>query len=193
MKKQISLPEGIVKLDRMPEDPEGMDIYGFRGPEAAGIIRIWEDGPSGVADKESVICGIRSSMQSNQGLVEVETGHTAQGIPFYYSVVKNGLDPHGVAYLLFLRLSDQESDIVIQSQFDEMGMTGQRDAAVFAYARQQGMVGDDMEGWARDPYDETVTEGMLMNLSEQRALDESFPNHPLSVIRQLVDFIIADN
>ena len=191
--KQINLPEGIVKLDRLPDDPEGMDFYGFRGPEAAGIIRTWEDSPVGLADKDTIIRGIRSSMQGNQGLVEVETGDTVHGLPFYYSIVKNGLEPHGVAYLLFIRLSGPETDMVIQSQFDEMGKTGQRDAAVFAYARQQGMVGDHMEGWARDPYDETVTEGMLMNLSEQRALDEAFPNHPLSVMRQLADYIIDNN
>lgn len=57
----------------------------------------------------------------------------------------------------------------------------------------EGMVGENLEGWAKDPYDENVAEGMLMNLSEQRAIDEAFPNHPLSVIRQLADFIIDNN
>lgn len=190
----IILPEELVKLDRLPEDPEGMDMYGFQGPEAAGIVKVWTENLCGeIFDRESIINGIRSCMEKNQGLIEVEKGNTGKGLPFYYSLLKNGLEPSGVAYILFLRIHDGDTDYVVQSQFDEMGMTGARDAAVFAYARQEGMVGENLEGWAKDPYDENVTEGMLMNLSEQRAIDEAFPNHPLSVIRQLADFIIGNN
>lgn len=52
----MKLPEELVKLDRLPEDPEGMDMYGFQGPEAAGIVKVWTENLCGeIFDRESII------------------------------------------------------------------------------------------------------------------------------------------
>jgi hypothetical protein len=45
----------------------------------------------------------------------------------------------------------------------------------------------------KDPYDEKFDRGILMNLSEKREYDYSFPNHPLSEMRRLIDYIIDNN
>ena len=50
-----------------------------------------------------------------------------------------------------------------------------------------------MERWTQDPYDPDYRKGFLMNRSEAQELDESFPEHPLSVARKLAEFIVTNN
>ena len=51
-------------------------------------------------------------------------------------------------------------------------------------------VEDIFGGWTRNPYDESVKDGALMNLSEQEEYDEMFPEHPLSMCRKFVKCIV---
>ncbi len=77
----------------------------------------------------------------------------------------------------------------VQAYFEEVGMTGERDTVVYDLCRRQGLVGnedDPFAGWTRDPYDDSITEGALMNLSEQEQFDEYFPGFPLSMCREFV-------
>ena len=77
----------------------------------------------------------------------------------------------------------------VQAFFEEIGTTGTRDSVVYEICRRQGLVGADgdfFKGWAKDPYDETITEGALMNLSEQEQFDAQFPGFPLSMCREFV-------
>ena len=48
-------------------------------------------------------------------------------------------------------------------------------------------------GWFCDPYDPDYKKGFRMNLSEKPGLDEMFPEHPLSVARALVKYVINNN
>ena len=69
----------------------------------------------------------------------------------------------------------------IQAFFEETGTTGIRESVVYEIYRRQNPVrldDDPFAGWARDPYDETIREGSLMNLSEQEQFDEQFPEFP---------------
>ena len=43
-------------------------------------------------------------------------------------------------------------------------------------------------GWFKDPYDPDWKMGFLMNASENRMFDDAFPEHPLSMLRNLVSF-----
>lgn len=45
----------------------------------------------------------------------------------------------------------------------------------------------------RDPYDENYKEGFLMNVSEDESMDEQFPDHPLSMLRKYVKWVIENN
>ena len=47
--------------------------------------------------------------------------------------------------------------------------------------------------WVKDPYDETYAQGQLMNWSEVTDYDKTFPDHPLSQARELVNFLIWKN
>ena len=80
-------------------------------------------------------------------------------------------------------------------QGQEEGMTGMRDAQVFAQAQSQGAVtiasGPEtgqpkMQGWQQDPYDSSFTKGFLMNQSEKAEYDNAFPQHPLSLLRTAI-------
>ena len=64
-----------------------------------------------------------------------------------------------------------------------------RDAIVFELYRKEHLIGTDDDpyaGWTRDPYDETVKDGALMNLSEQKEYDDMFRGFPLSMCREFV-------
>ena len=50
-----------------------------------------------------------------------------------------------------------------------------------------------MDGWFKDPYDNSFKKGLLMNLSEKPEYDAMFPNHPLSILRNIIKFLIENN
>ena len=81
--------------------------------------------------------------------------------------------------------------------FKEIGITGTRDSLVYTMMLQGDTVKREkdgfIKGWARDPYDETFTKGFLMNMSEDEKYDKHFPDHPLSELRRLKDFILQNN
>ena len=89
----------------------------------------------------------------------------------------------------------------ISGSFDEAGMTGQRDSiCLMLHAKSKEQAGqaadltDIMEhDWFCDPYDPNYTKGFLMNRSEVPELDSMFPEHPLSVTRSLVSFVVENN
>ena len=83
--------------------------------------------------------------------------------------------------------------LCIKGQFKERGTTGVRDATVYEYARRENLVTETGKGWFKDPYDENYTKGLVMNLSEDRKYDYSFPKHPLSELRKLIAYIIENN
>lgn len=104
--------------------------------------------------------------------------------------MKTAGQPDGVQYCLTLQVGYPSLVLNMQGFFDEAGMTGLRDAAVFEEAVGEGLVSGDGRGWRKDPYDPSYTRGNLMNLSEDERYDGRFPGHPLSQARALVDFII---
>ena len=80
----------------------------------------------------------------------------------------------------------------IQAYFEEIGTTGIRDTIGYELCRRQHLVGngdDPFEGWAKDPYDETIKTGALMNLSEMEQFDEQFPGFPLTMCREFIHTI----
>ena len=110
------------------------------------------------------------------------------------------LGPSGSGKTTFLRCLNylERADGVLQVQgfFSEAGITGARDALVFALLEKQGeiRVRDSIpEGWVSDPYDPWYTKGVRMNRSEQERFDVLFPAHPLSELRKFVKEIIVDN
>lgn len=148
-----------------------------------------------ISDKEQAIVDFRSHLEKMYGLIEVEGGKTQNGQPYLYSLLKVK-EENGVAYHLTMMVQMDNDIVTIACIGLEGGVTGQRDAVVFELESRKNNVKlteNGVEGWTRDPYDETITEGFLMNLSEQIEYDSMFPTHPLSLLRECARFIIEHN
>jgi len=53
--------------------------------------------------------------------------------------------------------------------------------------------GIPVEPWCHDPFDSSVSDGFLMNQSEQENFDGMFPYHPLTMCRAFRDYIAENN
>lgn len=197
----ITMPNDLQRLKSLPEDPEGLVVYGKQTSQAMCIVKVLPIDNEELMpfdDDQAIINGIHQCLADNQGLVEVVSGKTKVGRSYVYSIVKSLKQPHGVTYFLTMHLTDFSQSVSIRGDFDEIGTTGIRDANVFEFCRQKGYVAFDEEnqkyvGWTQDPYDEDFNKGALMNLSEDPAFDEAFPEHPLSQLRKTIAFIINNN
>ena len=182
----ISIPEYYQKVDSMPDDPADSIPYMVQTGNAMCFALIFpvDESKSLPRTKESLISGIRQFLGENQGLIQVEAAED-----YVYSIVKTLKEPSGIQYILNYQRFYPEFILNVQAFFEEIGTTGTRDSVVYEICRRQGLVGADgdfFKGWAKDPYDETITEGALMNLSEQEQFDAQFPGFPLSMCREFV-------
>ena len=132
-------------------------------------------------------------MSERQGLIEVDTGKTASGADYIYSIVKTLKDPHGVQYTLTYQIVMADEAIHLQGFFDEIGTTGIRDTMIYELYRKEGKLSDNTAEWMQDPYDDGYMKGIRMNLSEKEEFDKSFPEHPLSMARELVTYLCENN
>lgn len=148
-----------------------------------------------IADKESSIRDFREQTSDKYGLIEIEEGHTKAGNHFCYNLMK-AHEENGVIYQLTMLVQADSDVMVIACAGIEEGVTGQREAIVFELERRKNNVrfeDDSIVGWNKDPYDENIKTGFLMNLAEQAEYDSMFPSHPLSQLRELVRFIVEKN
>lgn len=184
------VPDDYQKLDPLPEDPEGCISYGKQTESALCMVSIYpidvEDAMD-FNDTEALINGIHHTLAENQALIEVENGRRASGFPYIYSIVKtyNG-EEEGVGYTLVLDflLRPNSSVVRVQGFFQEYGITGERDATVFARLSQDKGFSED--SWCFDPYDPDSEASYKMNQSELAEYDELFPDHPLTQCRMLI-------
>ena len=184
------VPADYQKLDPLPEDPEGCVSYGKQTENALCMVSIYpidaEDAMD-FNDPEALINGIHHTLAENQALIEVESGRRTSGFPYIYSIVKtyNG-EEEGVGYTLVLDflLRPNSSMVRVQGFFQEYGITGVRDATVFARLSQDKGFSED--SWSFDPYNPDSEASYKMNQSELAEYDELFPDHPLTQCRMLI-------
>ena len=194
---KMSIPDGFTQMPSGPQDPEYSSVYMKQGESWSGLVAVF---PINAADAmpfenpQAVIDGIHSALGEDQGLIEVNGGTTESGRRFIYSIVKSkNPEMGGVQYILTYHQEFSDGVIDIQGYFNEAGITGQRDSTVMEMAMRQGAINTTLTGWMQDPYDADYKNGFLMNLSEQKYLDEHFPGHPLTQLRNLTDFMIENN
>lgn len=184
--RTVTIPENYQKVDSMPGDPADSIPYMVQTGNAMCFALIFPvvESRSLPRTKEALISGIRQFLGTNQGLIQVEAAGD-----HVYSIVKTLKEPSGVQYILTYQKFFPEFILNIQAFFEEIGTTGIRDSVVYEICRRQNLVGmgdDPFAEWTKDPYDETIREGALMNLSEQEQFDEQFPESPLSMCREFV-------
>lgn len=184
--RTITIPAYYERVDSMPGDPEGSVAYAAQTDNVMCFALIFPVDESRALPREQseLIGGIRQFLSEKQGLIRAEASEERA-----YSIVKTLKEHGGVQYGLSYQRFYPEFVLDVQAFFEEVGMTGQRDSVVYDLCRREGLVGnadDPFAGWARDPYDESVTEGALMNLSEDEQFDEYFPGFPLTMCREFV-------
>lgn len=193
--RYFSLPEYYHKIDVLPDDPKGTKAYGFMSENASCILTTYPIRPEDAmdyADEAGLIEGIHKSVDKDQALIEVGTGRTNWHKQYIYSIVKT-LKENGVQYFVLLHLQRfAEKDLCIKAFYDEQGVTGQREALVYAMLQSDGTLDKlgGLNGWSVDSYDHSFKHDFLMNLSELEQFDELFPNHPLTLARQMIKQVV---
>ncbi|MBW3088131.1 hypothetical protein KIH77_05225 [Bifidobacterium sp. 82T24] len=192
----VAIPQAFSRLNRMPDDPPEMTAYATQ-TEQSTCMMFLQPVPSDQAmpfgNEQAVKDGIHQSLGDDQGLIEVVSGTTRARRNVMRSIVKTVSQTEGVQYGLTLHLDCSGFVLQVQGFANEAGATGIREAQVYEFARRHGWIDDQGQGWSRDPYDANYRHGILMNLSEDSRFDDSFLDHPLSVIRQLTLMLVRYN
>lgn len=192
----IKIPNYLERLKPLPEDPLFKQIYGFWGESFNAIVELFPVQSQMMVmpyDEQELIDGIHSSLADDQGLIKVERAKTKAGNEFIYSIIKTYMGPKdGVQYFLRLQMLKGNKFYETCSFFSEANNTGTRESIIMSkYLSEKKESG--MNGWSCDPYDPLFQRGILMNISEEQYYDRLFPNHPLTKIREFVDYIKNNN
>ena len=210
-KMRIKFDDEIIIADgsyKHEIDPNVGDIFIKQNENATSVLiynklKYGEQVP--MRDNAEFINGCRKFLNNNQGLVEVINTKTKSGKTCAYSIIKERLEPAGMMYILTLQIAYDCFVFNAHGEFREEGMTGGRDAYIYALyqefkegktikGKKYKFIIDEKETeWSRDPYDDNIKEGMLMNLSELPQFDKTFPGHPLSEARRVISFFIKNN
>ena len=99
-------------------------------------------------------------------------------------IFKFPMQPHGMAYIGSYTIPFKNFSYVVKVQCIEQGTTGIRDNTIFELMIRNGKVKlnpekKTVEGWMRDPYDESIHLPFMMNLSEAEEFDTQFPESKL--------------
>lgn len=208
--RSIVIPSYYELLDESPFGFHDVDegncplAYGARSANALCAIEIAAtplEAAMPYDDVQYVLDFCREDLGEKQGVVEIDTGRTKGGYRYIYSIVKSDVNESEdasfvvVVYTLNLNIDFRDFTLSLVGCFQEDGMSGIRDNTVLMLMADMSgkSLSEVMDsGWFKDPYDPDWKMGFLMNASEKRMFDDAFPEHPLSMLRNLVSFI-ADN
>lgn len=186
---ELVVPDEYDPIEPMPFDsPESSS---FRR-ELPGAICYVQARPVAVDealphDVDAIARDVHEHLDDDQGLIEVEVGQTEAGRPFAYRIVRTNLEPSNILYALRLDLTCAEEVVSLRANFNTQGSSSYRDSLVLS--RIKG----NYEGWFFDLYDPSFAHGNLMNRSELAEYDADFPDHPLTLARQLAAFVVENN
>lgn len=126
--------------------------------------------------------------QNNGAIIKVEIGRI-QNVETVGTIFKFPMKPRGMRYIGSITIPYKDRSYVLKVECPEVGTTGMRDSVIMNKMLGDGVVTVDfekrrMKGWFKDPYDDSLTEGFHMNLSEAEEFDEMFPKHPLTIVRR---------
>ncbi|MCR5092976.1 MAG: hypothetical protein K6B72_03285 [Lachnospiraceae bacterium] len=188
----IYIPAYYQRVDPMPGDPENATPFEVQTENARCIAFVSAESPAKAMpdDQKGLISGVRQFLAENQGLIRAEADKERA-----YTIVKNLQEAQGVQYILTYQKFCREFLVSIQAFFAEAGTTGLRESMIYSLCRNEGILGNEknpLDGWTKDPYDDSITAGALMNLSEHEKFDERFPGFPLTMCRELVKCLAGE-
>ncbi|RSK47217.1 hypothetical protein [Hymenobacter rigui] len=129
--------------------------------------------------------------QVNGGIIEVET-FRLQNFDAVRTIFKIPQQPSGMVYLASLTIPFQTCSFVIKAQCNEVDISGIRDTIIAEKLLNEKKIQLDdngHKGWFIDPYDSALSTGTLMNKSELSEYDSYFPEHPLTLARNIIKAI----
>lgn len=192
---QVEVPEYYQEVDTMPDDPPGAVDLAAQTNLGAAIVLLYTISAGDAMpcdDVRKIVDMVHRSLADNQGLVQVDGGTTAQGSGYVYTIVKTAVGESSVQYTLSADFHCGAQALHVQGYFEEGPTTGIRASAMHAALSAKGIVGPKLANWARDPYDAERTAGFLANRGEDEEYDRLFPEHPLSLARELVRCIAQE-
>lgn len=134
-----------------------------------------------------------SSIRAGVGVISIDTCSVA-GCGALRKIVKIPQRPSGMTYVGSLTLPFRDFSYVLKVQCEEYGVTGVRDTTIGQELMLAGQITPDaaagvLVGWAADPYDPSLRDGVLRNRSESEEYDARFPEHPLSRCRAVLQHL----
>ncbi|HEY9774359.1 MAG TPA: hypothetical protein V6C81_11210 [Planktothrix sp.] len=106
---------------------------------------------------------------------------TMRGAAAGRCITKLPQKPAGMNYCGVLIIPFEDCHVTISVTCRDDGLAGFRDTAVYTEMSASSKV---IERWQQDPYDSTVNEHLMRNLSEDERYDKHFPEHPLTRVRK---------
>ena len=196
---EFTFPAFLTQIESLPDSPEGTVSLAVQNSETSGFVLAYpiELDSAMPRDEELLIDRIHELLKEDQGLIEVRSGES-DGRPFIYSITKTlGFsetgDPLGAQYTLALDMTEPACPIHVQAYFEEANTSGIRDTVVFTTrAEAYATFEEALEGWAVDPYDPEFDFGILMTAAEAASFDAEFPEHPLSLLREMVRALLGE-
>lgn len=200
----VSLPEKYIRTKRKADDselPKDAIIYRMdNGSTNAQVVcfEVSEEQSMNFEDRDGIVSELHKNMDDNSGIIEVRSGSTKKGGQYIYHILKHRTEidnkiSMGNTYTMNMNIRIGNSIQFVNCDFREVGTTGMRENIVFPVLMNKGKVDSDFKGWEKDPYDPDFKKGFLMNKSEKKTFDEQFPDHPLSELRRLAEYIIGTN
>lgn len=126
---------------------------------------------------------------SNGGLIQADIVDI-RGIATVKCIFKISQQGGPMIYLASLTIPFDDYSYVVKVQAMEAGITGMRDAIILNKLLASGeieMKDEKLEGWFADPYEITYRSGILMNKSDHQSYDIEFPDHPLTLVRTMIE------
>ncbi len=176
-------------------------LEGWSETRRSGAMRVWKNGQGDVltlatadsaprwSDEEALRQWGRDFAESRQsGLIEVNSLDYPSGA---MSVVSKKAEGMGFVFSGMLIIPEEPISQIWTIMSGERGLTGVREAIITTELLKSGELTIDSyrESRARDPYDssyEGVDRKVLRFISDDRAYDGRFPDHPLSKVRRVL-------
>lgn len=195
-----SFPYKVKHLEyRVPEwnfagehSDEANHIWYVKDTPAIAMVHYFEMEPDlpTLRDLQLYRVSTRDAIRKSNGALIKAEFTKIDGVPATEQIIKVPLQPSGMGYVGAFTIPFKRCSYVLKVQCQEVGVTGMRDSTIFSKLLSEGKLkledGPIPNGWARDPYDSSINEGLLMNLSESEEFDDMFPQHPLTIIRSVM-------
>ena len=176
--------------------------FGKGTPFMSGICMSWpvtETESMPLSDFSDLITKFHEDMDDHQGLVYAKCGLTPKGNRYACGVRKMQFaDQEGnlgpINYELGFNIRLNGKIHFIDGSFQSRdGMPGYRNGTLALMTLGSSELKLNSEQWKRDPYDPDYKKGLLMDWTEDEKFDDLFPYDPLSEIRSLIKYVVANN